>query len=504
MAGLSGADSEQLETLARLIEGRARALDGLARMAGASIEGSTRLWDGPDAGSFRHAWQTVHAPRLIRSSADLLAVAELVRRNAAAQTMTSRAVKAGGNDGGGGGGWGLPLGPFGLPVLPDVPDLPDLPGPGDLWDTATDRADRVGDTIADGASWLSDQVSDGWEWASNEITETGDTFKAWGYDRLTGTALLAGDFAIHQLLSNTRALKLAAGTGLVGTTIGALFAGPFSGPIGGSIDRHLVAPRLRNWWNNDANPWLVERLSTTLEDRIDSDGIPTGDLTPAPRVRTDATATTGLLGGATPVIGIDPHSPPETEAASPTSSSTTTEPPTTETTLTPEQEQFLADIELAERFMAIIRPQKEARAACLADPQSCDLDALTEHTTGAFREITINVTQSRIERRAYTTVLSDETYFVKHNLVSEDPFQAEVWTCESYGGGGYELDEAGNRINVTEPNPRSEFRVYGVVEQPDRTLLIEQFTTLNDPDQPKPEGGTCDAYEDWPPPLPSS
>ena len=296
MAGLSGLDVERMEALARLIDGRASTLDGLVRSSCNGIAGSRGFWDGPDAGSFRHSWQTVHAPGLGRCVGDLQKMAESVRRNITAQQETS-ATEGGNSDGG---GWGSSLRSFGsgigLPGLPDLPDLPDLPSPGDLldgagdgldwledraadgWDRANDGVDWLEDQATEGLEWIEDQASNTWDWASGQVSEAWDRFTDWGLDRLGQLASAAGDFAISNLLSKTRVLKLLAGTGIFGTVAGGLIAGPFGSVAGGFFDREVAGPFLRDWWNEDANPWLVEQLYEELEVRLGSDDVPSGDL----------------------------------------------------------------------------------------------------------------------------------------------------------------------------------------------------------------------------------
>ncbi len=296
MTGLSGLDVERMEALARLIDGRASTLDGLARSSRSGIAGSRGFWDGPDAGSFRQSWQAAHAPSLGRCVGDLREMAASVRRNVAAQQETS-ALEGAQDEGG---GWGSSLrsfgGGIGLPGLPDLRDRPVFPRPGfllagggvgrgwledraaDGWDYANDGVDWLEDQATDGVEWLEDQASTAWDWAGDRLSETWDDFTDWGRDRLGQLGSAAGDLFIGNLLNKSRAFKLIAGSGLFGTVAGGLFAGPVGGVVGGFVDREVVAPRLRGWWNEDANPWLVDQLFENLDGRIGGDEIPSGDL----------------------------------------------------------------------------------------------------------------------------------------------------------------------------------------------------------------------------------
>ncbi|MEM7340497.1 MAG: WXG100 family type VII secretion target [Actinomycetota bacterium] len=282
---LSGADIDRLRDLAREIDRQTQRLQNLSRSARTQIAASGGFWEGDDARSFRHSWQSRHAPALDRCVAELTALAADVRGHADDQEQTSGTGST--NDGGGGFGFGLSsIGLPGLPGLPDVPDLglPDLPGfglpdvpslpgipslpdipglpgvpsPGDVWDVADGTAD-----------WLGDRAGELWDYGTDQASERWDQFEAWGRDRLGDVADATGDLLISSVLAGDRLAQLLFNSPFLGT--------PAGGPIGGLLWQHLGAPAAREWWNTEANPFLVQQLFGPLESALGNDDPVPGD-----------------------------------------------------------------------------------------------------------------------------------------------------------------------------------------------------------------------------------
>lgn len=267
MAGLSGADIKQMQQLAGSIESRAQTIEKMSQLAGAGIRGSAGYWNGFDAAQFRQTWQTVHGPSLARCIVDLRTASQTIRRNADAQEETSRADGDGAGSGSGFRSFG------GL----SLPDFPDLPNPGDIADRAGDGLGWLDDQADRGREWVGDQAGAAWDRVSGEAAERWDDFTDWGRDRLGDVASAVGDRLIAEVLGGSRLGKLILNSGLPGSALGGLILGPIGIPLGGLIFREAAAPRLNDWWNESANPWLVGEIFERLDGRIGGD-IPSGDL----------------------------------------------------------------------------------------------------------------------------------------------------------------------------------------------------------------------------------
>lgn len=193
----------------------------------------------------------------------------------------------------------------------------------------------------------------------------------------------------------------------------------------------------------------------------------------------------------------------QTSSTSTTESTTTTADPATTTPTTPSAEQAAYDeqIALAEQLMGPIRGLHSARNACLEDPDGCDRDAVRQHIAGESMELVFKeVDELQAESRRLKDT-DDNIYFVRHRLDGEDPLRAAVWTCVAFGYDSYVVDGDSNVVSEEQDDRGYGLDVYEVVEQADGSLAVEQIVVLGEDDE-QPEGGTCEAYEEWPPPRP--
>lgn len=95
MAGMYGADIAQLRTLAAQFDRAADQLDSHRVSVGGAIRVSA--WQGPDAGAFRHQWDSAHAGRMAAAAGSLRTNAQLLRANAEDQERTSAVEGGAGN-----------------------------------------------------------------------------------------------------------------------------------------------------------------------------------------------------------------------------------------------------------------------------------------------------------------------------------------------------------------------------------------------------------------------
>jgi AraC-like DNA-binding protein len=86
---LHGADVEQLRQLARQIDTAASQLTSIGGATSALV--ASGRWQGPDADSFRSAWNSTHSRLIQSTSSQLSQVAHVVLANALAQEQTSAA-----------------------------------------------------------------------------------------------------------------------------------------------------------------------------------------------------------------------------------------------------------------------------------------------------------------------------------------------------------------------------------------------------------------------------
>lgn len=100
MAGMWGADVQQLRDLAKQFDSSAKKLEEFRSSLGSLVE-SSGSWHGPDAASFRSKWSSFHAPNLSSAAAALDTGATRLRLNADDQESTS--LDDGGSVGFGGG-----------------------------------------------------------------------------------------------------------------------------------------------------------------------------------------------------------------------------------------------------------------------------------------------------------------------------------------------------------------------------------------------------------------
>lgn len=110
-----------------------------------------------------------------------------------------------------------------------------------------------------------------------EIGERFDGAVGWGSDRFGDFAGGVGDVLIGGALGVDRSAQRLFNSGLIGVVSGRAFGGRVGGELGGITFRQVVAPRLRNWWNQEGSPRLVGRVFELVGDRINSDDMPRGD-----------------------------------------------------------------------------------------------------------------------------------------------------------------------------------------------------------------------------------
>ncbi|WP_282856828.1 WXG100 family type VII secretion target [Pseudoclavibacter helvolus] len=93
MAGLIGADAEQLLLLAKQFESAAGRLDNERRVVASLVGNLVRPggWAGQDARRFQTDWQSISAPQMARTGDELRRAAERLRANAQAQERASAA-----------------------------------------------------------------------------------------------------------------------------------------------------------------------------------------------------------------------------------------------------------------------------------------------------------------------------------------------------------------------------------------------------------------------------
>lgn len=117
MAGFYGADVDQLDQLAILLENESRALEHVLRRLDGRLQ--SVHWQGPDAEKSRGEWSSVVFPQGLRAAESLSVAASVVRKNASDQRVAS-------------GGATMPgLATFWPVPVPGLPNLPFL-NPGDV------------------------------------------------------------------------------------------------------------------------------------------------------------------------------------------------------------------------------------------------------------------------------------------------------------------------------------------------------------------------------------
>jgi uncharacterized protein YukE len=89
MAGMIGADIAQMRALETTLKQEADTIRTLMARVTAKVAGTT--WKGTDAEKFRGEWETVHRANLMKTAEALVAVADVVSKNATAQEATSAA-----------------------------------------------------------------------------------------------------------------------------------------------------------------------------------------------------------------------------------------------------------------------------------------------------------------------------------------------------------------------------------------------------------------------------
>ena len=191
----------------------------------------------------------------------------------------------------------------------------------------------------------------------------------------------------------------------------------------------------------------------------------------------------------------------DTSTTTEATTTTTVEESTTSSSLTAEQEAFVANVAEADRLMETIRDYREALHDCTSDHRGCTF-AFTDFLTERAAVDMTRFVEERMESGLHYDNEGDESFFVQR-IVGVGG-SSEVWICVSPSVTEYGVDEDGNRVDVRELDERDELQVYEVVEQGDGGLLINQVLVLDQDGDTKPEGGTCDSYREWPPPLPQS
>lgn len=180
---------------------------------------------------------------------------------------------------------------------------------------------------------------------------------------------------------------------------------------------------------------------------------------------------------------------------------TTTSEPTTSTTLSAERIEWEAQVAQAEAYLELVTAYKAAWSACTFDLANCDFgfnEFLTEEAAAASAD----GISSRIASGLHYKSSNRELFFVQSVARRAEPLTVEVWICESQELSRFRRDADGNEVEIEVLETPNEFEVYEVIDQPDGSQLINQIRALDDDGDPKPEGGSCDAYREWPPPPP--
>lgn len=111
MDGFIGADVAGLRDFAKTMDKASQVLLAQAQSLSSAVN-AHRGWQGPDADRFRQTWNASHRPTLASTAKNLVAVSDMLRKNADEQESASSAASL---TGGGGGS--------ALPVLKDVYDV---------------------------------------------------------------------------------------------------------------------------------------------------------------------------------------------------------------------------------------------------------------------------------------------------------------------------------------------------------------------------------------------
>jgi hypothetical protein len=177
MGELLGMDVHEVRALAAFMKSSAAELTTVRDRLTTSVRASS--WKGRDADQFLHRWNGQLRPQLVEVERALLAVQEVLLRNADDQQRTSDTL-----DGPG----GVPITPVtampgGVPIGP-IPPIP----PGPVLDFFGDVAEWTGDRINDAVDWTGDRIDDVVQWTGDRI----DDAVTWTGDRIQDGVEFAG------------------------------------------------------------------------------------------------------------------------------------------------------------------------------------------------------------------------------------------------------------------------------------------------------------------------